>query len=420
MLKVLKNPSGPIYPPFNINHAMIEIMKNLRERILVVENDPETSDLISRQTLKSIGYRVEVARTATAALQETARFQPDVILANLNLPGISGKDLLVALSSQGIETPVIVIAEKGMEGDVIQAFRLGAADYLLWPVREAEVVSAVERVLRQVRDRRDREAVASQLKLGNEELQRRVRGLATALAIGKAVTAANTRQPLVKLVEGSVYLTEADRGLLFECEGPDDHLILRAQHNLPAGLAGQVGQPWDDDLGTLVVKSAEALVVNGKPLERFKIGRLGKSVLAVPVKEKRRVTGLLVVIRAASSPFSTEQRTLLEAMADYAAIAMTNTRLLHAWKAQVAQVHAGQAQDKTGSTLAREMTENITANQENLQSSLLEAISTVNTLLVGESARLNAAQKGVLRSAEQKLREVLGLIDASQTSKQKT
>ena len=389
---------------------MIKIMKNPRERILVVENDPETSDLISRQTLRSIGYRVEVARTATAAIQEAARFQPDVILANLNLPGISGKDLLIALSSQGIETPVIVIAKKGMEGDVIQAFRLGASDYLLWPVREAEVVSAVERVLRQVRERREREAVARQLKQENEELQRRVRGLTTTLAIGKAVTAANTRHPLVKLVEGSVYITEADRGWLLQSEGSDGHLVLCAQHNLPAGMTGQVGQPWDDDLSSLVVKSGEALTVHGNPLQRFKISRLGKSVLAVPLKEKRQVTGLLVVMRAASSPFSPEQRTLLEALADFAAIALINARLLQ----------NSQKQTKTGSTRPQEPAKNIAANQENLQASLLEAISTVNTLLVGESARLNAAQKGVLRSAEQKLLEVLGLIDASQTLKQNT
>jgi DNA-binding response OmpR family regulator len=129
-------------------------MNTPRERVLLVENDPDISDLIARQTLQALGYRVEVAQTAASALQAAARFSPDVVITNLNLPGLSGKDLLVALSSQGLDIPVIVIAMKGMESDVIQAFRLGATDYLIWPAREAEVVSAVERVLKQVRAKR--------------------------------------------------------------------------------------------------------------------------------------------------------------------------------------------------------------------------------------------------------------------------
>ena len=89
--------------------------------------------------------------------QEISRFVPDVVVTDMNLPDLSGKDLVVALSSQGIEAPVIVISHQGMEGDLIQAFRLGANDFLIWPVREAEVVLAVERVLKQVRSRRERE-----------------------------------------------------------------------------------------------------------------------------------------------------------------------------------------------------------------------------------------------------------------------
>src|SRR4030042_1350619 len=87
-----------------------------QERILIVENDPETGDVIGRQTLQPLGYRVQVVSAAAQAIQEAVRFAPDVIIANLNLPGLSGKDLLVALSSQGSDVPVIVIAPKEQEG----------------------------------------------------------------------------------------------------------------------------------------------------------------------------------------------------------------------------------------------------------------------------------------------------------------
>ena len=85
------------------------------EKILIAESDPEISDLIARQALKPFGYRVSLAADGSSAIRQAVQFQPDVLITNLNLPGLSGKDLMVALSSQGVNMPMIVIAEKGQE-----------------------------------------------------------------------------------------------------------------------------------------------------------------------------------------------------------------------------------------------------------------------------------------------------------------
>jgi CheY-like chemotaxis protein len=69
---------------------MITSMKPLLERLLIGENDPELIDLLTRQTLQGMGYRIEVVQGAPGALQEAARFFPDIIIANLHLPGLSG------------------------------------------------------------------------------------------------------------------------------------------------------------------------------------------------------------------------------------------------------------------------------------------------------------------------------------------
>src|SRR5688572_8190398 len=132
-------------------------MASTGDRILLVENDHEISDLIARQVLASVGYAVNVAVDSSAAIKQALQAPPELVIADLNLPGLSAKDLLVALSSQGMNMPLLVIANKGQEHDIIQAFRLGAADYLLWPARDAEVLSAVERVLRRVHEVRDRQ-----------------------------------------------------------------------------------------------------------------------------------------------------------------------------------------------------------------------------------------------------------------------
>jgi DNA-binding response OmpR family regulator len=104
-------------------------MTSAGDRILLVENDPEISDLIARQALTSVGYSVDVVVDSSSAIKQALLTPPDLIIADLNLPGLSAKDLLVALASQGISTPLMVIANKGQEQDIIQAFRLGAAEY---------------------------------------------------------------------------------------------------------------------------------------------------------------------------------------------------------------------------------------------------------------------------------------------------
>jgi signal transduction histidine kinase/DNA-binding response OmpR family regulator len=307
---------------------MIISMIPQHERILVVENDLEISDLISRQILQPMGYRVEVVGSAAQAIQAAVRFSPDVILVSLNLPGLSGKDLLVAFSSQGLEVPIIIIAEKGFEGDVIQAFRLGASDYLISPIREAEVVSAVERALKQVRERKEKELLARQLQQTNQELQRRVRELTTIFAIGKAVTSiTNQRALLDKIVEGAIFVTEADSGWLLLREEKGKNFLLSACKNMPASIADKIGQPWEDGISSLVALSGEPLTIYGEPLKRFKVARLGQSALVVPVKAKKEVIGLLVVIRKVALSFGPSNQTLLEAVADYASISLLNSQL---------------------------------------------------------------------------------------------
>jgi signal transduction histidine kinase/FixJ family two-component response regulator len=306
-------------------------MNNSQERILVVEDDPDISDLITRQVLKPLGYRVRLVQEAPLALQMAVSFSPDVIIVNLNLTGLSGKDLVVALSAQGLDTPVIVIAGEGMESDVIQAFRVGASDYLGWPIREAEVVAAVERALKQVRARREREQLTLKLNRANKQLQSRLRELTTIMGIGKAVTSIRDRNLLFdKIIEGAVFVSDADKGWLLLRKSGQKNFYLCAHRNLPYPIAARKDQPWDDGISSLVALSGESLTIHGAPLKRFKVARLAKAALVVPVKMQKEVVGLMVVVRDTPQPFSNSNKTLLESLADFASIALVNVHLFRA------------------------------------------------------------------------------------------
>lgn len=380
-----------------------------QESILVVENNRANSDLIARQTLAPMGYQVQVVRSAGEAIQQTITFTPDIIIANINLPDLSGKDLLVALSSQGMQVPVIIIAEKGEENDLVQAFRLGASDYLLHPIREAEVISAVERVLKQVRTRRERERLEKQLSQTNKELQQRVRELTTIYSIGKAVTSI-TDQPLLfeRIVEGAVFVAAADSGWLLLRQEEESSFILGAQLNLPVPYSGKLNQPWEDGISHLVALSGEPLSIHGEPLKRFKITNLAQSLLVVPVKAKKEVIGLLVVARNTPRPFGPGNQALLEAVADYASISLVNARLFQALEKR-ARSYQESAEAAQMATARREAA--IRETQQALAESIQDILQTIQGLLVGENSRLNTTQKSLLRATQGKLSQARKILD---------
>jgi DNA-binding response OmpR family regulator len=375
-------------------------MNTSAERILLVESDPDISDLIARQALEPLGYQVQVVRDVNTAIRQAAQFPPDLVIAELNLTGLSGKDLLVALNSQNLSVPVIVIAEKGQEANVIQAFRLGAADYLIWPVREAQVLAAVERTLKQVRESRARQRLDQQLKETNQELQRRVRELTTIFAVGKAVISITDQRVLFdKIVEGMIYVAEADYGWLLLRDERTKSFVLMAHRNLPDAWAKKVGQPLDDGISSLVVLSGETLAINGEPLKRFKVASLGQSAVVVPIKIQKEVIGLLVVVRKVDQLFERNMQALLEAVADYASVSLVNARLFRALQETADAAQAGEDRQR-GQLLAM---------QQETQNILKPATYPLDLLLTGKMGLLSEEQQQALKTIQAALQHILQL-----------
>jgi two-component system NtrC family sensor kinase len=313
------------------------------EKILLIENDPDMLELIARQTLLPSGYQVNIVSDSGSAIKQAIQWQPDLVMANLDLPGLSGKDLLVAFNSQGISTPVIVMTEKGKEQTVIQAFRLGASDYLLRPMRDTEISSCVERTMKQVRDLRARQELDEQLKKTNAELQRRVRELTIIFSVGRAVISVTDQRVLFeKIIEGMVAVSESDMGWLSLKDDTNKTFLLVSHRNLPEAWAKKVGQPLDDGLSNLVSMSAETLLIHGDPLSKFKISMLGKSAMVTPIKVQNEAIGLITVLRKSDRPFGQSEQTLSEAIADYASISLVNARLFRALAQNAETAQAGE------------------------------------------------------------------------------
>lgn len=367
------------------------------DRILLVENDPKISDLIARQALRSVGYQVDVVTDSASAIKLALQTPPDLILADLNLPGLSAKDLLVALSAQGVHTPLLVIANKGQEHDLIQAFRLGAADYILWPARDAEVVSAVERVIKGVHDIRDRQRLDLKLSETNQELQRKIREMTAIVNIGKAVISIHDQRILFqKIVDGAVQVSGANIGWLLVRNQESKTFLLSAHRGLPDTWSKKMNLPLEDGISGLVALSGETLAIAGDPLLKFRVANLGKSACAVPIKVQNEVIGMLVVARKDDSPFDKTAQTLLEAVTDYASISLVNARLFRA------------ISDSATAAGEREKQQN--ALLESIRSSIAEELKTavypIEFLLTGKPGALNDEQKQALQTSRAALQRL--------------
>jgi FixJ family two-component response regulator len=372
-------------------------MSASRERILIVEADPAVSDLIARQSLEPLGYTTSVVREAPSAIQQVVQSPPDLIIANLNLPGLSGKDLITALSSQGLEAPLVVIAEKGQEQGVIQAFRLGAVDVLFWPARDAEIVRVVERALQQTREARARQKVDRQLEAMRLELERKLRDLNTILDMGRAIISVTDQRHLFdRILDGAQQLAEADMSWLLVREDRSRAYLLAAQRNLPASWARKLNQPLEDGISALVALSGETLSVHGAPLEKFRVATLGKSAAVLPMKVQNEVIGLLVVVRKVDREIEKPTQTVLEAVTDFATISLVNARLFRAVEQTAG---AARISDKSRHAMLESLKESI---REGTQASSYP----LEALLSGQFGPLKAEQQQALKTIQNALQRL--------------
>ncbi|WP_438008442.1 response regulator transcription factor [Sorangium sp. So ce321] len=120
------------------------------ETVLVVEDDP-TLRLGLQKTLRSAGFRVEVAKTGTEGLSMALAARPDLVLLDVMLPGMNGFEICEELRRHDADLPILMVTAKGEEQDRVRGLRLGADDYIVKPFGVSELLARVDAALRRRR-----------------------------------------------------------------------------------------------------------------------------------------------------------------------------------------------------------------------------------------------------------------------------
>ena len=116
--------------------------------VLLVEDEDQLRKVM-RDLLERDGYVVAEARDGIQALDQVDRLAPDIIMLDLNLPGLDGYSVLQQLRSRPATSriPVIVLTAKGDEDNEVRVFQLGADDFLTKPFRARALSARLESVL---------------------------------------------------------------------------------------------------------------------------------------------------------------------------------------------------------------------------------------------------------------------------------
>ncbi|MFN2137559.1 MAG: response regulator transcription factor [Candidatus Promineifilaceae bacterium] len=135
-----------------LNNVSEDSIVKTRAKILVVDDEPSIRNIVSTY-LENEGYAVASAVNGHLALRKAREWGPDLVVLDLNLPGIDGLSVASQLLNES-DVYILMLSARSEEIDRVTGLRTGADDYLTKPFSPREMVARVDAILRRSRDGR--------------------------------------------------------------------------------------------------------------------------------------------------------------------------------------------------------------------------------------------------------------------------
>jgi DNA-binding NtrC family response regulator/nitrogen-specific signal transduction histidine kinase len=313
-------------------YASSRELRRASVRVLYVEHEPADIEL-TRRAFQEHGrhLELEVVPRGRMALERLRTMPYDLLFLDYRMPDMSGIEVLKTIREEGLRVPVVIVTGQGDEETAVQAFKLGAADYVVKrPGYLARLLSTLESVLNQQRlaDEKDALLVLNSL----------TRSIATVRELGD-LTARVTR--------AAVELLHAESGVLWLRH--DGELRPSAWLGLGDAEARALVRPLDAeaavrlasdrrvDLGALL---GAASLTAPAALDLVE----SEQTAAVSLESSGSLVGVLAVASRRPRQFKPLEERLLTVLADHSAVAIENTRLYEELKNRHEELRRTQAQ----------------------------------------------------------------------------
>jgi signal transduction histidine kinase len=174
-------------------------------RILIVDDEPHAYQAL-QVLLRDEGYRVELAESAAQAFEMIGENLPDLVLTDLQMPGMDGIALCRGLHAHSPELPVIVVTGFADTATAVRALQAGAEDYLTKPVDFDELLVSIERAI----ERRAASVERQHLRARTEELYQQALAAVAAHEEVLSVVTHDLRNPLGVISLWAQHLVQAE------------------------------------------------------------------------------------------------------------------------------------------------------------------------------------------------------------------
>jgi two-component system, OmpR family, phosphate regulon sensor histidine kinase PhoR len=281
---------------------------------------PSLEEILARQR----NFKVIPANSITDALAELEKTTPRAAI--LGLP--TGPEALDAATKIRAIRPglaIILLLPKSVGKSYADVLRVRADELLAEPVRPTDLLAALDRHF-------DRGTTSP--------IHMRVRELETLAQLGKTITRhLDLDQALASIVDAAVRLTGAEEGSLMLVDEDTGELYMRASKNFDDEFVGTFRIKVEDSLAGEVIRTGEPILLDGESPRKIKTSYLVHSLIFVPLLLEGKIVGLLGVDnRTARLPLHNSDLSLMQALAEYAVIALENARLYETTQAHLHQL----------------------------------------------------------------------------------
>src|SRR5262245_30937145 len=313
-------PAGPAhYAPGVLHEGMADTASDeewrILPRVLVVDDEPSVVDVF-QEFLAAQGYEVTVVTSGEEAIKVAPTLRPDIVLTDINLPGVSGLEVMRHAKANDPEVAVIVVTGYASAATAIDALRQGAYDYVTKPFDLDEVHQIVERGIANRRLRAINRQLVEELRQKNEILERHESVLRervqlatwqmTALyEVGKEISASLELEPRLHVVARRAAELATARAAVIYLKPPDlEDFVPAAVHGLEWSVretnSGSVLTP-DGPLAPTAFESKPVRLTAGPGQEGLPVPGLPgvrcRTLLALPlVGAEGHVIGVLTVM----------------------------------------------------------------------------------------------------------------------------
>ncbi|NYG08632.1 DNA-binding response OmpR family regulator [Phycicoccus badiiscoriae] len=123
-------------------------MTDLQPLVLVADDDPDVVELVDYKLTRA-GYRTITVSHGLGAWEAFISEQPDLLILDIQMPGLSGTQILRRARMERPDVPVILLSALSRDDDIATGFAMGADDYIVKPFSPRELISRVKRLMRQ-------------------------------------------------------------------------------------------------------------------------------------------------------------------------------------------------------------------------------------------------------------------------------